>query len=152
MSTTPKAIKATFADWRPVKGRKQLQLIFEVPLEETSEVLKMLGAPMPDKETWVAIALLDMRTFDDQGNLQDPAQKHRRAFCDMPFPQQAGILSEDQKFETWALSHIHLNMDDTDCAAVIRRWCGVTTRADILPGTHAGGKWINLLRSYERGK
>lgn len=52
------AIRATFADWRTVKTRKALQLIFEVSLEQQAEVLAILGAPMPDVDTWVAIARL----------------------------------------------------------------------------------------------
>lgn len=148
MSTPPKAIKATFSDWRPVKGRKQLQLIFEVPLEETPEVLKMLGAPMPDKETWCAIALLDMRTFDDQGNVQDPIQKHKRAFCDLPMPAQAGIRSEDLDFQIW-ISKLPAGREGENAADAIRIYCGVGSRSEILPGTQAGNRWIELLRSYE---
>lgn len=146
--SAPKAIKATFADWRPVKGRKQLQLIFEVPLETTAEVLKMLGAPMPDRETWVAIALLDMRTFDDQGNFQDPVQKHRRAFCDLPMPVQAGIRSEDLDFQLW-IAKLPAGREGENAADAIRIYCGVGSRKDILPGTQAGNRWIELLRSYE---
>lgn len=146
--SAPKAIKATFADWRPVKGRKQLQLIFEVPLEETPEVLKMLGAPMPDKETWVAIALLDMRTFDGQGNFQDTEPIPRRAFCELPFPQQAGILSEDLKFQLF-IRGLPVGKECEDSADAIRAFCGVNSRAEILPGTQAGDRWKELLRSYE---
>src|ERR1017187_4347736 len=88
-----KVIKATFADWRPIKGRKQLQLIFEVPLEQTAEVLKMLGAPMPDKLTWCAIAMLDMNAAKAPEPLPHP--RTRRDFCDLPYPQQAALKSND---------------------------------------------------------
>lgn len=53
---TDSAILATFADWRTVKGRKVLQLIFEVPLEEQAKVLSHLGAPMPMAHIWCGIA------------------------------------------------------------------------------------------------
>ena len=59
--TDQAVIQATFSDWRTVKGRKQLQLIFEVPLERQAEVLNMLGAPMPEAEIWCAIARLETR-------------------------------------------------------------------------------------------
>ena len=55
---TAAAIRAAYSDWRPVKSRKVLQLVFEVPLERQTEVLTMLGAPMPDREIWCGIALL----------------------------------------------------------------------------------------------
>ena len=59
-----RVIKATFSDWRPVKGRKALQLVFEVPLEQQGEVLNMLGPPMPDVAKWCAIALLDEQKIE----------------------------------------------------------------------------------------
>ena len=145
--TMPKVIKATFSDWRPVKGRKVLQMVFEIPLEQTSEVLTMLGAPMPDSETWCAIALLDMRKFDADGNLPDEPRAGR-AFCELPFPQQAGIKSNDLKFQLW-LSKKDVGRECEDAAEAIRLWCGVTSRADIQPGTKAGERWLALLREFE---
>ena len=145
--SAPKVIKATFSDWRPVKGRKVLQMVFEVPLEQTNEVLSMLGAPMPDKETWVAIALLDLRKFDAQGNL--PVEpKTRRPFCELPYPQQAAIKSQDLKFQLF-MSDTAIGKECEDTAEAIRQWCGVTTRADIQPGTKAGERWIALLNEFE---
>lgn len=60
------AIKATFSEWRMVKTRKTMQLIFEVPLEQGEHVLHVLGMPMPDTEKWCAIALL--RAPDNTGS------------------------------------------------------------------------------------
>lgn len=57
--TQLRGIEADFATWRPVQGRKVLQLIFEVPIEQTEQVLKMLGVPQPGDSKWCAIALLD---------------------------------------------------------------------------------------------
>ena len=143
----PKIIKAAWADWRPVKGRKVLQLVFEVPLEQTSEVLTMLGAPMPDKETWVAIALLEMRKFDANGNLPD-APKERRPFHELPMPQQAALKSQDVKFQLW-MSRMPIGKECDSTAEAIRQWCGVTTRADIQPGTKPGERWIMLLNEFD---
>jgi hypothetical protein len=140
-------IKATFADWRPVKSRKQLQLIFEVPLENTGIVLKMLGTPMPDRETWCAIALLD-KTHDAISlpyTLPYIEPAPRIAFCDLPFSQQAGIKSNDEKFQHWMIG-LH---STAGCAAAIRNHCGVESRAKILPGTEAGDRWLGLLRDFE---
>ena len=158
--TSPKVIKATFSDWRPVKGRKVLQMVFEVPLEQTSEVLTMLGAPMPDAETWCAIALLDMQKFDADGNLPDEDKNYhegepvyesptpRRAFCDLPMPQQAGIKSADLRFQLF-MSTLPVGKESEDAASAIRAFCGVTSRADIQTGTKAGERWLALLREFE---
>lgn len=64
--TAPAAIRAVFAEWRMVKTRKVLALIFEVPLEQQAEVLTMLGAPMPDAEIWCGIARLAAIGDDEQ--------------------------------------------------------------------------------------
>lgn len=55
----PRIIRADYASWRPVTGRKVLQLIFEIPLEETELAMKMLGVPMPGESKWCAVALLE---------------------------------------------------------------------------------------------
>jgi hypothetical protein len=139
-------IKATFYDWRPIKGRKQLQLIFEVPLEQTNEVLRMLGAPMPDKETWVAIALLDMAPdLYPNGKFKT----ERKAFCDLPYSQQAGIKSDDPKFIDFLVAP---EMASEGAAEAIRKYCGVDSRSKIIKGTRAGNLWLQLMREYERSK
>lgn len=53
-----RGIEADFATWRPVQGRKVLQLVFEVPIEQTQHVLDMLGIPQSGGSKWCAIALL----------------------------------------------------------------------------------------------
>jgi hypothetical protein len=138
----PQVIEAVFYNWRPVVSHKRLQLIFEVPLEDTNVVLKMLGAPMPDKETWCAIALLERNR---PVNISINA-KARRAFCDLPFPQQAGIKTKDADFQFWINRGF---CSEQDCAAEIRKRCEVESRGDILAGTEAGEKWLALLREYE---
>jgi hypothetical protein len=137
-----KVIQAVFYNWRPVVGHKRLQLIFEVPLEDTDIVLKMLGAPMPDKETWCAIALLER---DRPATASANARAHR-AFHTLPAVQQAAIKCKDTDFQIWINCGF---ASETDCAAYVRRHCGVDSRADILPGTEAEKKWYSLLNEYE---
>ncbi len=56
---TDKAIiKAEFTDYRPVKTRKVLQLVFEVPAEDQTAVFAALGYPIMGTSSWVAIAKL----------------------------------------------------------------------------------------------
>lgn len=52
-------IRADFADFRRVKGRKVLQLFMEIPLEEAPEALRVLGHPVVGESKWCAIALLE---------------------------------------------------------------------------------------------
>lgn len=69
-----RVIQADYASWRPVSGRKVLQLVFEVPIEQTEQVMTMLGVPMPGESKWCAIALLESGG-DANGNA---AGRHRQ--------------------------------------------------------------------------
>jgi len=62
----PAAILATFSDFRLIKGRKQAQLVFEVPMEKAKEALDNLGMPDPAGGTWFAIV---KTTLKDSGPL-----------------------------------------------------------------------------------
>ena len=55
----PAAIKATFCNFKNVVGRKQLQLHFEIPIEQAGQVYEALGWPDAANPKWVAIALLN---------------------------------------------------------------------------------------------
>jgi hypothetical protein len=88
------AIKATFADWRTVKSRKMLQLIFEVPLETQAEVLTTLGAPMPDRDIWVALARLNPMTESEVMPVDRKPEGHS-AIDTPPSSQTLGAGAEE---------------------------------------------------------
>lgn len=50
--------RATFHNTKNVLGRKVLQVILEVPIEESSRVHDVLGYPDTAKTIWVAVARL----------------------------------------------------------------------------------------------
>jgi len=52
------AFRATFHNFKPVLGRKVVQLIFEIPLEELPAVMQITGAPNPAEAPWFGIARL----------------------------------------------------------------------------------------------
>jgi len=52
------AIKAEFCNTKFVLGRKAMQIILEVPIEQASSVHQTLGYPDPHNSRWVAVALL----------------------------------------------------------------------------------------------
>lgn len=50
---------ATYSDWKVVKGRKVVQVVFELPLETADAAYQALGGmPIPAKEVWCGIARL----------------------------------------------------------------------------------------------
>jgi hypothetical protein len=65
--TAPAAIfRACYSDWRLIRTRKCVQLVFEVPLEESNKAYEALGGmPNSGEEAWVAIARLNPETVKE---------------------------------------------------------------------------------------
>lgn len=59
MTDEPAAFRATFHNFKPVLGRKVVQLIFEIPLEEWPGVMQVTGAPNPGEAPWFGIARMN---------------------------------------------------------------------------------------------
>ena len=56
----PAVFTASFSDWRIVKGRKVVQVIFELPIEASHHAYNVLGGmPSPAESKWFAIARLE---------------------------------------------------------------------------------------------
>lgn len=160
----PAAISATFSDWRTVKGRKQLQLIFEVPLEQQTEVLGYLGAPVPDDPRWVAIALLktgpDLHAPSPEGVTGTPVAGGQAAAGK---PKTEGeralirciLLCKEDGFQRWVMRHPLYEsfycptLEDT-AAAFVRARCGITTRSQIASNDAIMRRWLQLETSYLR--
>jgi hypothetical protein len=55
------AFRATYSDWRLIKGRKVVQIVFELPLELSGSAYDALGGmPNTAAEVWCGIARLDV--------------------------------------------------------------------------------------------
>lgn len=146
MMTTPAAIKATFSDFKIVRGRKCAQLVFEIPLELADASLAALGGlPQAATERWFGIARLDPKKIE-----QAPAHdKDRRVFSEMPLPQQIGIRCNEPAFRGF----IEIRKDipiqrmermADECADYVRKYCEVTSRSEIRPGSFAAKRWKEL--------
>ncbi len=130
MTGAPKAIKARYADWKPVKGRKVLQIVLEVPLEQQGETLSLLGAPMPDRDLWVAVALL--------------AEGRNENFRGGKNAQRAGILCNEGGFQRFIGAH---NPDEA--ADLLRQRCGVESRIHLDHDEDAAREFRSLVTEYE---
>lgn len=80
-----RVIQADFANWRPVTGRKVLQLIFEIDISQTGEVLRRLGTPTPGESKWCAIALLENGS-SASGNVATSPKTTQRPSSDTAAP------------------------------------------------------------------
>lgn len=137
------AIKATFSDFKLVRGRKIAMLIFEVPIEGADQALDTLGGvPNPAKEIWVGIAPIDLKKV-----VSEPANQsaERRPFASLPFAQQAGIRCEDAVFKRF----IQEQHGSDDAAHIVRTICRVNSRSEIVKGTEVGNRWLMLESAYE---
>lgn len=159
----PRVIQATFADWRTVKGRKQLQLIFEVPLEQQEVVLKMLGAPMPNDAKWYAIARLNAESEVVPDNGPEAERRNtdragdKKAWSDLSPAQQAGIRCGEVAFRkfleegNYGPSGVSTPFSESKEAAAtyVRFVCGVQSRADIGKDRTSLNKWRDLEAAYQ---
>lgn len=144
-----RAIRATFSDWRTVKSRKALQLVFEVPLEQQAEVLTMLGAPLPDEPKWCAIALLNSpagahSTKEDarlSGDTPAGEPKQRRPWNTLSPQERAGILCGDRGFQKWVSQQAGWDCDEQDARDWLCTTLGIKSRAELATSEGAAQRF-----------
>ena len=138
----PAAFRGTYADWRLVKTRAVIQVIFEVPLADADAAYDVLGG-MPDssKERWFGIAALQAP------KLQEP---ERRDWRDVQPSAQAAMRGDQPEF--WAFlreeySERVANKDDA--ATSVRKICHVNSRAHFNTNQAALILWHQLDTEYQ---
>jgi hypothetical protein len=81
------AFRATYSDWKVVKGRKVIQVVLELPLEAADQAYQVLGGmPMAANEIWCAVARLDDAEAALIGFGSERRSQPRRARCESPAP------------------------------------------------------------------
>lgn len=141
---TAAAIRATFADFRLVKGRKCAQLVFELPLEAADAALDTLGGlPRPDVDRWCAIARLAEGAKPERAATPAKEPTTRAA---PSLSQRVAMRCQEPQFRVFLARDCRdIHMLDTEMAADdVRDFCGVKSRSEILPGTEAARKWEAL--------
>ena len=134
------AVLATFSDFKIVKGRKQAQFIFEVPLEGAQAALEALGGvPQPDSAQWVGIAPVDPDAA------QKPAEKPKGG----RLAQRAGILCGEPAFHKYLTENTGYHVTSPDLAArAVREMCLVTSRAHLDHTPRAGASFERIETGY----
>lgn len=145
-------IKATYSDYKRVLGRKVLQLICEVPLEEAPHVHDTFGEPgIHDGAVWVAIAKLNPDAADKAD--QEPTEKPKRQ---MSHAQMAGILCNDKLFQAFVDSRFEdapfQGAFNGDYADYVRLVCGVESRSELNTNAEAAKRWLDLKAEFEAWK
>ncbi len=150
---TAAAFQATYSDWRLIKGRKQVQIVFEVPLEQASAVHDVLGGmPDPSKSVWCAIARLNSEK-EALASQETPATTPR-ADADnatrgaKKLTQRIAILCQDPVFQQFLAEEYEIEKSENTAADFVRDKCRVASRKDIA-GTDAQVQWQNLYTEFQ---
>lgn len=150
---TAAAFRAAYADFKLVKTRGQIQIIFEAPVEQANDVLAALGGmPTPGQERWFGIArLAQTKEVQQQQATTRPTEPRSPPAGARKSPSQmAGILCEDARFRTYLRENDMLGKDNTaEAAAVaVRLICGVRSRSEFDKDKDAAARWEALYGRY----
>jgi len=158
---TAAAFRATYSDWKVIKGRKVVQVVFEVPIESADLAYQVVGGmPHPGTEAWFGIAKLDPRQQQEEqaASSKTPvptAQPRQPNPAGAPsYAQRLGIACgkpsfwrflEEQKLQ--AKPYAKIACDD-EAADVVRFLLDVKSRSETVVGTPAGNRADALLSEY----
>ena len=153
---TEAAIKAAYHDYKRVLGRKVLQIVLEVPLEQEGDVHAKIGYPSPDGSTWVAIARLAPLAAAMADQKPSAYDKPKRSWDEMPRSQQAGIACEDSRFRHFLIERRRdprlKGLDPDTAAGEVRHWCGIASRSQLDTSPLAAEYWDKLYSDYQLWK
>ena len=131
----PDVLKATYADLKTVKTRSTCQLILELPIEALTDVVALLGAPVPGNEVWVAVARLRPEAVQEPAAIEHKSQKS--------LAQLAGIICNEPAF--WKFAQVN---GADEAADYVRVYCGVTSRSALDSNDDAASKFKTLKADY----
>lgn len=151
--SAPAVISGDFATFRHVQGRKCLQLVIEVPAEAAASVFSTLGYPGSGNPIPVAVA----RLVEQPAAAAAPAPAERKSWDSLPYAQQAAIRCREPDFHRFCAeraenlwsSLIRRTGGEAEAAAdLVRAWCGVASRSDIIKGKRSGENWEAVEGDY----
>lgn len=164
------AIRAEYTDWKLIRTRSTVQIIFEIPVARSSEAFDCLGGmPDPSKSIWCAIARL--KEGDETGQQAQaapseaephpptPSSAQPRSWRDLSYPQQAGIRCSEEAFRKFLSEKIAPDADFDSCcttpaatelaASIVRTYCLVQSRGDIRPNHPSARLWRELEDKFQ---
>jgi hypothetical protein len=158
---TAAAFSATYRDWKVIKGRKVVQVVFEVPIESADLAYQVVGGmPHPGTEAWFGIAKLDPRQQQEEPSAPrkapvptaQPRQSHPAGAPS--YAKQLGIACNEPAFWDFVRTKLPQNgciavTDKEQAATAVRFLCGVKSRSETIKGTPAGDKARDLLLDYD---
>jgi len=153
----PAAFKATYSDWRLVKTRGVVQVIFEVPLADSNDAYEILGGmPNASNEKWFGIAAIKVHQPQEvpESRQDDPQSTDpdgdRRNWRDVQPSAQAAMRCDQAPF--WAFLREEYKsrvMNKDDAATAVRKICGVNSRAHFNTNHAARVQWNQLDQQFQ---
>jgi hypothetical protein len=157
----PTAFKATYSDWKLVKTRGVVQIVFEVPLAEADDAYELLGGmPIIAKERWFGIAAIKTPAEEAPSNVPSgsppstrPDGTKRMEWRDVQPAAQAGIRCADPVFRLF-LDEMHSCQAATpeEAATAVRMICNVESRAELGTNHKARVIWKQLDDEFQAWK
>lgn len=166
--TESAVIQAVYADFRLIKTRSCLQLVFEVPVERATEALAIFGVPNHLTDVHVAIARLQATGAREAPNEPEEAirkvdtTKSERAKASYRMSDdgeravtRAAMLCSDPKFQEWLRERQGWAqfLPDHDRAAFtsqrLREELDIATRRDIAVTQRAYAAFLALEAEYK---
>ncbi len=151
--TEPAAFSATYSDWKLIRSRGVVQLVFEVPVEAAGEAYDVLGG-MPDqaKSVWCAVARLQppqQEAAKPQPAVLPHILQSQAGATGKSYAQRIAMLCQAPAFRAFLrenniLCDGHSVVSTDDAAQAIRQYCEVASRSEICAGTAAGHRWLLL--------
>lgn len=140
----PAVIRAVYADYRRVKGRKVHQVVFELASESWPAAYKVLGEPSIETSEWFAIARLKTEAKPVRSA---ESVKEKQKFSRLRPSAQAALLCGKPAFWKFLASPEcdELYAFDEDSAAkCVRSLCQVESRAELDQDNAKAELWFSL--------
>lgn len=146
----PAILRATYSDWKLVKTRGQVQLIFEIPAEQSGFALEVLGGmPSQGDPVWCAIARLQPDTVEQSAS----ARERKNRYVDLPLTTQAILACKDPVFWAYLSEARDFRVgNEMEAAAIVRTHCGVASRANIGSTERSTALWKDLMAAFQAWK
>jgi hypothetical protein len=154
-------LQATYSDLKIVKTRKVFQVVVEIPLEQFNHAMEVLGgAPLPDREVWLAIARLNPESLPQPSPSSvhppgppSPAHQYpRRAWSELSPAERAGICCREVEFQYWLklINRIPL-ATEAEATAYVQRIAGGSRSNLGKPGFEKEtSQWETIDLAYAR--
>lgn len=161
--TSPAAFRGTYSDWRLVKTRAVVQVIFEVPLADADAAYEVLGGmPVHGNERWFGIAAIKSTAEESAAKPRqstspitptDGAARGKMDWRDVQPAAQAGIRCSEPTFAAFLREQHEDDWHEApDAAECVRLICGVNSRADLGTNHKARVIWTQLDSQYQAWK